>query len=98
MVPPSAGPGRGVRRRRTRRRDAAVRRRRRGCRPGLFRVDPRSESSISVSKLRVRLALTYVFLLHYTGPVSATAIFQTVRGLNAFLVGGIADDRCDAGL
>ena len=41
---PSGGPGPGARRPRTRRPAAAARRRRPGCRPGLFRGDPRSES------------------------------------------------------
>ena len=80
----------------------------RGCRPGLFRGDPRSESWKSVSnhlighgssrrdscrRSRGRLgpawrlddSLTYDFLLHYTDPVSGSAILCCFRGLQCDL-------------
>ena len=40
--------------------------------------------------------MTYVFLLHYTGPVSATAILSVAGGFNAIFVGSIAGgaSRC----
>src|SRR5262245_58221820 len=72
--------------RKTRRRGEAARRPCRDCKPGLFRADPRSESWKSVSNPletsveSVSLTLTYVFCLHYTGPVLSSAIFAPVRG------------------
>src|ERR1044072_6383290 len=66
MVPRDAAPVPDARRPRTRRPSSAVPRRRRGCRPGLFRGDPRSESLKVVSKRIISCALTYVFWLHYT--------------------------------
>ena len=73
---------------RTRRRAGAARRRCRGCTPGPFPADLRSESWKPVSKPIINRAfhptahtsrrggpgLTYVFLLHYTDPVAATEI------------------------
>src|ERR1043165_3590257 len=78
MVRPSGAPGRDARRPKRRRPGEAARRRRRGCRPALFRPHPRSESWEPVSKTIVNRALTYVFSLHYTGPVLATAIFSPI--------------------
>src|SRR5262249_27758599 len=49
-------------------------------RPALFQLRLRSESWQTVSKSIINRALTYVFLLHYTGPVLATAIFSPAEG------------------
>src|SRR5215475_9865051 len=66
MVPRSGGPVPGARTPRKRRPFSAARRRRPGCRHGLSRAGPRSESWKTVSKQSINRALTYVFWLHYT--------------------------------
>src|SRR5438477_2114733 len=48
--------------------------------PGPFQAGPRSESWKMVSKPILNRALWYVFLLHYTDPVLATAIFSLLGG------------------